>query len=102
MTNKTKTIDIESLPLTERLTVARQLASSLGKPVLFNGLTVVHNTKSASDKARALAETSAINRLTMARAGQTIKPKLETEHTAPAGYFDGTGFVIFDDSIGVA
>lgn len=74
MTNKTKTIDLQDLPLTERLTVGRRLASNPGKPVLFNGLTVTNN-KSAADKAAALAAMPASYRLTQARMAAPKKPE---------------------------
>lgn len=93
----TKTIDILELPLTERLTVGRQLASSQGKPVLFNGLTVTNNGKGKADVMTSGSPGMQIHNLTMAR----TKTKSKPEPTTQAGYFDGTGFVILNDSIGV-
>lgn len=92
-----QTIDISDLPITERLTFARKLGASQGNPVLFNGC-VVTNNKSAKSQADALANAPAAFRLTKAR--MAAAPK-KPEHTEQAGYFDGSGFVILNDSIGV-
>lgn len=89
-----KTIDIFQLPLTERLTVGRQLAANPGKPVLFNGYTVTNNGKGKADVMTSGSPGMQIHNLTMART--KTKPKQDTENHAPSGYFDGTGFVLLD------
>lgn len=97
MTNKT--IALREISLPDRLGYARKIAN--GETVKYLGLTVTNEPVSAKDKADALAAMPASYRLAAARAGHSM-PKAANEPTEQAGFFDGTGFVTFDDSIGVA
>ncbi len=86
MTNqKNKTIDVQDLPTTERLTAARQMAN--GETAKFNGFTVVDN-KRAKVKAEALANAPATYRLTQERLAAKPAPKNEPVQAGPGGYLE--------------
>ncbi|MDO9271081.1 MAG: hypothetical protein Q7T96_18400 [Methylobacter sp.] len=101
MTNA-KEIDVSEIPVTERLTIARKLDA--GEKVEFHGCTVVNNGN-AKAKAEALAGSSAIHRLTMARKSLSSKNDKPNElPESPAGYVDFDpetgaclGFVSYDN-----
>jgi hypothetical protein len=92
MTTTTKTIDLQDLPATERLTLGRKLAASQGKPVLFNGCIVV-NEQNINTKAQSLADAPATYRLTQARIEQSGKKTVPTDAPVGAG-----GELLFNDT----
>lgn len=88
--------DLSKLPAVERLAEFRRQNPS---PV-WNAKPI---KKAPAASIAGLNPENAVDRLTAARMGHILKPKPKAaaEHTEQAGYFDGTGFLILNDSIGV-
>ena len=86
--------DLSKLPAVERLAEYRRQNPS---PVWKTPT----QKKAPASAIAGLNSNNPIDVLTAARLGYDLKPKAAAEPTAQAGFFDGSGFVILNDSIGI-
>lgn len=97
-----KNIDLQDLPLTARLTASRPASKQYYQGKLLSPAEIAKlQSKSArGGSIDGLSQHEITQRLISARAGHSM-PKAVAEPTTQSGFFDGTGFVILNDSIGV-